>query len=100
MRSILREDRNRRNDAHFDRSVIRSVGLDDEPGLAGPGRQLRPHERDVYVPADLILVRPTDTGYEILAGERRWRAARRAGLAVIPAVVRTTDDLGSVVAER
>ena len=43
-----------------------------------------------------ILVRPTDTGYEILAGERRWRAARRAGLAVIPAVVRTTDDLGSV----
>lgn len=43
-----------------------------------------------------ILVRPTETGYEILAGERRWRAARRAGLAVIPAVVRTTDDLGSV----
>ena len=43
-----------------------------------------------------ILVRPTDTGYEILAGERRWRAARRAGLAVIPAVVRTTDDLGSI----
>lgn len=43
-----------------------------------------------------ILVRPTDNGYEILAGERRWRAARRAGLAVIPAVVRTTDDLGSV----
>ncbi len=45
-----------------------------------------------------ILVRPaTDgAGYELLAGERRWRAARRAGLAVIPAVIRTTDDLGSV----
>jgi ParB family chromosome partitioning protein len=45
-----------------------------------------------------ILVRPSTSGsgYELLAGERRWRAARRAGLAVIPAVIRTTDDLGSV----
>ena len=44
-----------------------------------------------------VLVRPTGDGtYELIAGERRWRAARRAGLAVIPAIVRTTDDLGSV----
>lgn len=45
-----------------------------------------------------ILVRPaaSGSGYELLAGERRWRASRRAGLSVIPAVVRATDDLGSV----
>jgi ParB family transcriptional regulator, chromosome partitioning protein len=44
-----------------------------------------------------VLVRPLADGtFELIAGERRWRAARRAGLAVIPAIVRTTDDQGSM----
>ena len=44
-----------------------------------------------------ILVRPLeDGGYELVAGERRWRAAGRAGLATIPAVIRATDDVSSV----
>jgi ParB family chromosome partitioning protein len=42
-----------------------------------------------------ILVRPsprTDGEYEIVAGERRWRAGQQAGLGVIPALVRTLSD--------
>jgi len=39
-----------------------------------------------------ILVRPVDDGFEIIAGERRWRAAREAGIATIPAVIREADD--------
>ncbi len=40
-----------------------------------------------------ILVRSAGNGsYELIAGERRWRAARRAGLEVIPAVIRTADN--------
>jgi ParB family chromosome partitioning protein len=39
-----------------------------------------------------VLVRPVEGGYELVAGERRWRAARAAGLTDIPALVRETDD--------
>ena len=35
-----------------------------------------------------IIVRDTGEGYEIVAGERRWRAAQLAGLRTIPAIVR------------
>jgi ParB family chromosome partitioning protein len=46
-----------------------------------------------------ILIRPAPGGegqYELIAGERRWRAAQRAGLTTIPAIIRLTDDLSSV----
>lgn len=40
-----------------------------------------------------VVVRPrAEGGYELIAGERRWRAAREAGIAAIPALVREADD--------
>src|SRR5438128_12678359 len=40
-----------------------------------------------------VVVRPRAAGgYELIAGERRWRAAREAGIATVPALLREADD--------
>ena len=39
-----------------------------------------------------VVVRPRNGGYELIAGERRWRAVQRLGWATVPAVVRDVDD--------
>jgi ParB family chromosome partitioning protein len=59
----------------------------DEDALAELTHSIR--EFGVLQP---IVVRATDGGYELVMGERRLRAATAAGLATIPAIVRSTDD--------
>jgi ParB family chromosome partitioning protein len=64
----------------------------DEGSLLGLADSLR--ERGVLQP---VLVRPVAGGtYELIAGERRWRAARLAAFETIPAVVRAQDDAQSL----
>jgi ParB family chromosome partitioning protein len=64
----------------------------DEESLAELASSI--HQIGVLQP---VLVRPIgESAFELVAGERRLRAASRAGLVSIPAIVRTTDDLGSI----
>lgn len=59
----------------------------DEEALASLAESIR--ELGLLQP---VLVREVDGGYELIAGERRWRASRRAGLSTIPAIIRAADD--------
>lgn len=64
----------------------------DEDALASLTASIR--EMGVLQP---ILVRPAvDDQYEIIAGERRWRAAKRAGLQHIPCIVREVEDTSAL----
>ena len=64
----------------------------DEETLASLAASIR--EVGVLQP---VLVRELGEGnFELIAGERRWRAARRAGLQTIPALVRVADDAGAL----
>src|SRR5690606_25934852 len=60
----------------------------DEVALEDLAASIR--EQGVMQP---ILVRPVDAGrFEIIAGERRWRAARKAGLREVPVLVKAVPD--------
>jgi ParB family chromosome partitioning protein len=64
----------------------------DEPALLALAESLR--ERGVLQP---VLLRPVAGGtYELIAGERRWRAAQLAGFERVPALVRAHDDAESL----
>jgi ParB family chromosome partitioning protein len=59
----------------------------DEEALASLAESIR--EVGVLQP---VLVRAIEDGFELIAGERRWRASRRVGMQTIPAIIRVADD--------
>jgi ParB family chromosome partitioning protein len=92
---------------------LRDQPLDDVPGMTYlpiPVAQIRPNPnqpRQHFDPEALaelvhslqtvgllqpVVVRQVHEEYEIVAGERRWRAAREAGWETIPALIRQTED--------
>jgi ParB family chromosome partitioning protein len=66
--------------------------LMDEQALADLAQSIR--SQGLLQP---VVVRPVERGYELIAGERRWRAAQMAGLTQVPAVVREVPDDAALV---
>jgi ParB family chromosome partitioning protein len=64
----------------------------DEESLA----ELTASIREVGILQPVLVRHIADEQYELIAGERRWRAARRAGLPTIPAIIRTASDSESL----
>lgn len=92
---------------HGDRPELRDISIElVEPNPSQPRRRFDEEALDALAASlaengvlQPILVRPREGGrYELVAGERRWRAAQRAGLAVLPAIVERRDDASSLEA--
>ncbi|MFD6814338.1 ParB/RepB/Spo0J family partition protein [Enteractinococcus coprophilus] len=85
-----------------DESLLREIALDDvQPNPRQPREEFDEEAMGELVASitevgvlQPVVVRPTSTEgqYELIMGERRWRASRRAGKKTIPAIVRDTAD--------
>lgn len=64
----------------------------DQESLDGLAESIR----EVGVLQPLLVRTAADGGFELIAGERRWRAAQLAGLATVPVIVRPVDDSDSL----
>ena len=89
------------DDDDDDRGELQTLAIDAlRPGKYQPRTRMDPGSLDELAASirsrgimQPIMVRPLDGGdYEIIAGERRWRAAQMAGLADVPVVIRDVDD--------
>lgn len=72
-----------------------------QPNPHQPRKHLDPEELNDLVESiklhgvlEPIVIAHTPAGYQIIAGERRWRATKKAGLPTIPAVVKKTSPRG------
>ena len=92
---------------HGDRPELRDIAVElIDPNPAQPRRRFDDDALDALAGSlaehgvlQPVLVRPLAGGrYELVAGERRWRAAQRAGIPVVPAVVERRDDASSLEA--
>ena len=90
-----------------DGEAVQYVGISDiKPNANQPRKNFDPEKIDELSASILehgviqpLVVRPAGVGYEIVAGERRWRAARKAGLKTVPCLVRElTDEENMLVA--
>ena len=74
--------------------IDRIAPNEDQPRLQMDDRRLEDLAQSIKANGVIqpILVRKAGDGYRIIAGERRWRAAQRAGLLKVPVVVRDVPD--------
>ncbi|HBR97080.1 MAG TPA: chromosome partitioning protein ParB [Gammaproteobacteria bacterium] len=98
--AVVADDGQLASDNVPDRKGLKQVAIDQiQRGSYQPRRHFEPEALQELADSlstqgmvQPVVLRPRAEGYELIAGERRWRAAQLAGMATIPAVVREYSD--------
>jgi len=99
---VVGEDKTRSGTVSADKTAtvpenaILYIDIDDiKPNSMQPRQNFNPESIEelaasieTYGVIQPVILKKEETGYELVAGERRWRAARKAGLKTIPAIIR------------
>lgn len=100
LESLLSNDFDADEGAAQDGAALQEMALDElRPGRYQPRREMDETALESLAQSiraqgivQPLVIRDAGDGYEIVAGERRWRAARLAGLDTVPVVVRQIED--------
>ncbi|MDR2163593.1 MAG: ParB/RepB/Spo0J family partition protein [Clostridiales Family XIII bacterium] len=94
-KTILSGEKLEKDTESVDRDVIYVPVSEIKPNSAQPRRHFSEESLEGLASSiekhgliQPVMVKPSKYGYELVAGERRWRAARRAGFKEIPAIIR------------
>ena len=92
--------KDKKTDKREAESGVLYVDINDiKPNVHQPRKTFDEDKLEEHGIIQPVVLRSTDGGYEIVAGERRWRAARKAGIKKIPCVIRElTDEQNMLVA--
>ena len=97
----------KKNEANTPGNVVLYIDIDDiKPNSMQPRQSFDPESIEdlaasieTYGIIQPVLLAKATVGYELIAGERRWRAARKAGLKSIPAIIReVTNEENALIA--
>ena len=99
-KSIIEDIKNDTKEEKRDGEIVEKIKIIDiEPNRNQPRRNFDMEAIEelaesikIYGIIQPIIVTKKDGFYEIVAGERRWRAAKKAGLTEIPCIVRENDE--------
>ena len=88
------------NEEYITENTIQFVDIDDiKPNKMQPRQEFELAEIESLAESielhgviQPVILRKSDVGYEMVAGERRWRAARKAGLKTIPSIIKDLPD--------
>ena len=95
------------NNSAVPENAVLYIGIDDiKPNSMQPRQSFDPEtieelaaSIEAYGVIQPVILAKAETGYELVAGERRWRAARKAGLKTIPAIIReVTNEENALIA--